>query len=374
MTVLVTSSTSLPVFTLAASSVLIRADLGFGEASLGRAVSFYFLAAALTSIPAGRLAERIGAKAALTCAALGSMAALSLTAGMVSSYLGLVAVLAFSGVASALAEPASNLALASNVPAARQGIYFGWKQSAIPLAGILAGVLVPVLSLRAGWRWAFGLSAIVPVIAILLQPASTGDSPQRNTRPRANADRQLWLLSATVGLGMAAITAFQTFYVESAVAIGVNAGRAGLLMAMGSGCGVMSRLFFGWYSDRARASPLRTIPRLMTLGGLGYALLAFESEPVLWVGSIVAFVAGWGWTGLFHLSIVRTRPAAPAAASGFTSTGARIGGMVGPALFGAVLTVSTFGWAWIVAGSLLGAAAVTAALAARAVVAADDCP
>jgi hypothetical protein len=112
----------------------------------------------------------------------------------------------------------------------------------------------------------------------------------------------------------------------------------------------------------------------MTLGGLGYALLAFESEPVLWVGSIVAFVAGWGWTGLFHLSIVRTRPAAPAAASGFTSTGARIGGMVGPALFGAVLTVSTFGWAWIVAGSLLGAAAVTATLAARAVVAADDRP
>ena len=49
------------------------------------------------------------------------------------------------------------------------------------------------------------------------------------------------------------------------------------------------------------------------------------SAMTLLAGTALAFGAGWGWTGLYHLAIVRLRPHAPAAATGAASTALFLG-------------------------------------------------
>jgi hypothetical protein len=98
---------------------------------------------------------------------------------------------------------------------------------------------------------------------------------------------------------------------------------------------------------------------LLALGALGFALLAWPTSPVtMLAGTILAFGAGWGWTGLYHLAVVRLRPRAPAAASGAASTGLFLGSIVGPLGFGTLASTTSFRMAWLAAGAWLLIAAL----------------
>jgi hypothetical protein len=70
---------------------------------------------------------------------------------------------------------------------------------------------------------------------------------------------------------------------------------------------------------------------LLVLGAFGFSLLAWPAAPVtMLAGTILAFGAGWGWTDLYHLAVVRLRPHTPAAASGAASTALFLGSIIGP--------------------------------------------
>ncbi len=72
-----------------------------------------------------------------------------------------------------------------------------------------------------------------------------------------------------------------------------------------------------------------------------------------------AFVAGWGWSGLFTFAVVSDNPSAPAAATGITHTGVFIGAAVAPPVFGLLAERASFSAAWMATGmSLLIAAAL----------------
>ena len=70
-----------------------------------------------------------------------------------------------------LGQLASNLTLARYVPAHRLGLSFGIKQSAIPLATLLAGAAVPAVALTVGWRWAYVIGAALALARALVAPA-----------------------------------------------------------------------------------------------------------------------------------------------------------------------------------------------------------
>jgi hypothetical protein len=94
------------------------------------------------------------------------------------------------------------------------------------------------------------------------------------------------------------------------------------------------------------------------------------------VGTLFVFGAGWGWPGLFNLSVVRNNPNAPGAATGITQTGTYVGAVAGPLAFGAIAEGASFSIAWLVvagcyvvaAGAmLLGRRLLRASLAAASV-------
>jgi MFS family permease len=150
------------------------------------------------------------------------------------------------------------------------------------------------------------------------------------------------------------------FVVESAVSTGIEVGRAGLLLALGSAVGICVRIVFGHLADKLNSGRLRLVAGMLAVGTVGFVLLASGAPSLLVAGVVIAYAAGWGWPGLFNFAIVRSNPRAPAAATGITQTGASGGAAAGPLAFGYIVEETSFGTAWMCSGvtALVAAAAI----------------
>ena len=354
----------MPAFLTGGLAVQIRGELGFGAGALGLAVAVFFGISSVSSALAGRVVERIGSHTAMRFSSLVGVLSLLAVATVAGSWWGLVACLVLGGIGNAIAQPSTNLMLAREVPGGRQGLAFGVKQAAIPVATLLAGLAVPVLAVTLGWRWAFAGAALLALLVSLFVPKGDDGSPKRAKGARAGDAplAPLILLAVGIGLGSTAATPLGAFVVESAVNTGVEVGTAGLLLALGSGVGIVVRVVAGYLADGMESGRLRLVAGMLVLGTAGFAMLASGVPGLLVVGVVLAFGAGWGWPGLFNLAIVKSNPKAPAAATGITQTGASGGAALGPLLFGYTVEATSFGTAWLAtaAVALLSATAIVA--------------
>ena len=355
----------LPSFLTGGLAVQIRGEIGFGAGALGLGVAVFFAVSSLASALAGRVVERIGSHAAMRYSSLIGVLALLAVATLAGSWWGLVACLVLGGLGNAVAQPATNLMLAREVPGGRQGLAFGVKQAAIPVATLLAGLAVPMLAVTVGWRWAFAGAALLALVVSLLVPREgDGVSARRVKEARAGGAplAPLILLAVGIGLGSTAATPLGAFLVESAASTGVDVGTAGLLLALGSGVGIVVRVVAGHLADGMSGGRLRLVAGMLILGTAGFAMLASGVPGLLVAGVVLAFGAGWGWPGLFNFAIVKSNPEAPAAATGITQTGASGGAALGPLLFGYTVEATSYGTAWLAAAAvaLLAAAAIVA--------------
>lgn len=101
----------LPQFFIWGLAVLMRADLQLTDTQLGAVVSGFFASSALASVPAGRLGERIGAYPAMGLGAVGSAIGLLGIATLSHNWIHVLGFMVLSGVANAVTQPATNLAL-----------------------------------------------------------------------------------------------------------------------------------------------------------------------------------------------------------------------------------------------------------------------
>jgi len=355
-----TSAGAFPVFLTAALIVQISSDLSFDLERLGTAVGVYFAAGALASAPMGRLCERLGAAAALRLGGVISATCLTLIA-LAPSFAFLTACLFLGGLCNALCQPAANLYVTRTIPASRRGLALALKQSAIPAATLVGGLAVPLVALTIGWRWAFVICAAVAAATAASVPAVAAGAIPTKRGPGGRAPRSaMLLLAATVGLGAAGAGCLASFCVAGATHIGMADASAGWLMAVGSLLAVIARIGLGHRADRRQGGHLLAVSILLSVGGV--AAVALRSSDALWFALAVpvVFGTGWGWPGLFNLSVVTHNPAAPGAATGFTQTGTYIGAALGPTAFGFIAER----YSWTAAWSLVPVFFVLAALAA----------
>lgn len=352
-----TIAVSIPVFLVGGLAVQISDELGFSPAGLGLAVSAYFGASALASIPAGALVERFGSTTVSRCGIALSAASLAGIAAGARSLWSLIAILALGAGANALGQLASNTSLARHVPARRQGLSFGVKQAAIPVCTLLAGVSVPVVALTLGWRWAFVLAALLALAAIPLVPAE--DAGERKARAGGGdrATAALVVLGVAATLAAGAANGLGTFLVDSAVGRGIAPGPAGLALTLGGAVCAFARVTGGWLADRFPTRQVAVIAGLLATGAIGLVLLALPSTPALIAGVVLGFGLGWSWPGLMNFAVVRLHPQAPAAATSITQTGVYAGGALGPLSLGAIAAAADYPTMWIsAAGSMFAAA------------------
>ena len=351
----------LPAFLTGGLAVQVRGELDFGTAALGLAVAAFFACSSLASVVMGRLVERIGSHRGMRLAAAGSAASLLGIALLAESWAVLVACLVLGGLANAVSHPATNLSLAREVPAGRQGLSFGVKQAAIPAATLLAGLAVPGIAVTLGWRWAFAGGALLALVVVFLVPAGTSGNAVRRKEEAREKDAPiapLVLLALGIGLGSTATAPLGAFIVESSVAAGLRVGTAGLLLALGSAVNIVVRVVFGRLADGMSGGRLRLVATMLGIGVVGFALLATGDSGLILPGALLAFGAGWGWPGLFNFAVVKTNPRAPAAATGITQTGASGGAALGPLVFGLVVEATSYDAAWLVSGAIALAALI----------------
>ena len=352
-----TIACSVPVFLVGGLAVQIGDELRFSPAGLGLAVSAYFGASALASVPAGALVERYGSTA-IARAGIGLAAASLLTIAVAARSLwSLIAILALGAAANAMGQLASNTSLSRHVPVRRQGLSFGVKQAAIPVSTLLAGAAVPVVALTLGWRWAFVFAAVGAVAALLLVPAEHEPAGRTAAKGSDRATAALVVIGIGATLAAAAANALGTFLVDSAVARGFAPGPAGLALTLGSAVCIAARVGGGWLADRLPDRQIGVIAGMLAVGAAGLALLSLPSTATLIAGVVLGFGLGWAWPGLMNFAVVRLHPQAPAAATSITQTGVYAGGCIGPLSLGAVASAAGYPAMWTVAAiAMLGAA------------------
>lgn len=341
-------------------AVLIREELGFGEVALGAVASAYYASSALLSIPGGSIVERLGARRGMALAGVITLASM-LGVASSTTYGSILGFMVLSGVANGIALPASNLALSRGIPLRRQGVAFGLKQSSGPIATLLAGAALPIIGLQVGWQRSFFFAGIaaVPLIALGFKRRPAGSARVRGQLSRDHR-RALFVLAFGATLAVIGGSSLAAFYVSSAVEAGVTPTAAGTLLSVGSVFGIGGRIGWGAIGDRYRGAHVMMLGLIMSLGAIGYVMLGrVDSAGTLAVATLVTFMSGWAWPGLFNFAVVVRSQKAPAVATGIIGTGLYSGGIVGPLIFGWIVENHSYQTAWtVVAAFAVASAAV----------------
>lgn len=362
-----TMASMLPGFLIAGFAVQIRADIGLSLSGLGILIGVFFGSAAVVSPAMGRFAESTGWANALRVAAVLTGMSLAGIGWLAISTVSLAFFYVIGGVGSSLAQIASNLAVARCVDVRKQGLVFGLRHASVPAAATLAGLAVPTIALTVGWRWGFRGAVVFAAIAAVTTPAreephvinpSQGRS-KGNGRRTATPLRLLVLLAIAVGLGTGSGDTIGAFVVSYAVDQGVAEESAGLLLAIGSMCGLASRVIGGWLIDQRRHADLTAVAAMLSIGMGGVILLNHGGAIGLVIGALIAFTSAWGWAGLFTFAVVKDNPDAPATATGVTQVGKYLGAALGPPIFGTIADRVSFmaAW-WFTAAAMLSASAL----------------
>lgn len=362
-----TVSTVYPGFLIGALSVQVSAEFGVSEAAYGWGLGGFFLAATTGSILLGRLAQHIGPRRQI-------LVGLSVTAAMelvialvVEQWWTLVAVLVVCGLVNAANQTAVNLALTrARIP--RLGLAIALKQSGMPLASMLGGLAVPALALTLGWRWAYGLGAVMTMVAAAAvwsqvepgAPMMVERNDDGRTHRLVSTRHDLVVAAVMGGFLSFAAGALNAWVVGSGVDAGLSEAAAGLMLSLGAGLGIALRVMTGFRLDTMRERPFTVAGLMVLAGAAGIAALSFRSAPIHVAATIVAFAGGWVWPVLTNYGIVRTNADASAAATGITQTGVYVGVFSAPLVTGWLIEHRGYEQMWLVAA---GALVVGSALA-----------
>ncbi|TFV63823.1 MFS transporter [Geodermatophilus sp. DF01-2] len=355
--VTVTTAGVLPAYLVGVLWVQLRADLGVGPSLLGLLVATFFATSAVSALFAGALVRRLGTVRVVRISGLTAAVAMLVVALAARDIAVLVGALVVAGWGNGVGQPASNDLIARSVSAGRQGLAYGLKQAAIPLATLLAGVAIPLVAIPLGWRTAFGLGAVLALLVVLSVPgprrlgsAGSSAAPSEAAGPFRRAP--LYVLAAGLMLGAATGNALGSFFVSTAVAGGIAPATAGVIAAVASGVGALARVVAGWLADRVRTRWLLVVAAQMSLGGLSYALLGTGVESLIAVGAVVGYCTGWAWAGLSTYAVTRMHHGMAAQATSITQGGMGMGAALGPLAFGAVVSVSSYAVAWSATAAL----------------------
>ena len=356
----------IPAFLVGALALEMGDELRFSEGSLGGAVAFFFLLAAVISPYAGTLSDRLGPQRSLRIANLLSGAAVLLVATVAYSYWFLLLFLGVGAIGLAIAGPGTKTMVARGVPLRHHGLAFGIQAGGVPLAIVLAGLSVPLIGIPAGWRWAFAVAVVVPVVGFLVAPpyqAATTIAVRTAGKSRGLSEIEygpLTMLGIAAALGSAATTTMAAFFVSAATDAGIDPATAGYLLAGASGSVVAMRILMGYVADQREAGHLHIVTALLAISTLGYLAASTGSKTLLPIGATFALGAGWAWSGLIVHAVVRAYRDSPGAATGMISGGLNVGGVIGPLVFGQIVEHVSYrvGFTMIAVSAFLGAVAV----------------
>lgn len=295
----------------------LQNDLHMSRAEVGLISTAVFLTAAPSALFGGRAADRVGERRVLILSGvLGALAALAVSwsSGFWSLVIGCLAL----GLGNGMQNPAGSAAVMRWFPQSQRGFAMGIRQTGVPIGGILAAGVAPILALHYGWRSAYLAGGLLSVIGAVLIIVAYFDPPRKKIAGAATMrsfrdlmrDRQLLLLAlifnCQVFTQMAATTYFVLFLHET---FRVSVVTAGALFVVVNVAAMVARIGWGLVSDRRfqgkRRPVLVIIVALTVCSTLGAALI--PSHTPLWLVGVLAILFGisaFAWTGILGTLVI----------------------------------------------------------------------
>jgi len=372
---------SLTAMALAVPSVLApvaAGDFDVPPTSVGRWVGFSYMVAMFAGLAGGTFVGRYGPARMLQVAVLG--VALGLVIGAGAHLVLLLLCGALLGAAHGLVNPASSAILAVASPPRIRSMVFSIKQTGVPLGGAAAGILVPGLLLWMSWptavlALALGAAALLAVVAPYRRVYDTARRPERlHIRAFAAPVAEVWANRPILELAVvsAVYSAIQITFVTYLVSylkleLGYSLLAAGLVFSASQISGALGRVLWGAVADHVFSprSVLAALGLVMALCGLAVASFtaAWSAAAVLTVCVLYGATAV-GWNGVFLAEVARLAPEGRVAfLTGGTQFFTFAGVLVGPPLFGAIVSQTGSYGAGFVATAVLPLLAVVVMLA-----------
>ena len=232
------------------------------------------------------------------------------------------------GLGHAPTNPAGNDVLQRHVPRGKQGLIFSIKQSSIPIAGIVGGLMLPRIAEIGGVQAAIVVAALFGALMLLVlrpldrhEPAPEAGRSLGRAFSLENITAPMRVVLVSTQIRSLAISGLLLGFVQTtwfvymtsilAFALGYSATEAGGLFALMQAASIAGRLMLGWGADRMHGGLGLIAASIVgsVLSTLALAL-AVASGPGWWV--VVACFAGGafaaGWNGIQMAEAVRLAP------------------------------------------------------------------
>ena len=241
----------------------LRDTYGLNLVHVGLVFDSVWIGGMLTLLPWGLLADRAGERLVLS-SGLACCGAALIGAGYASSFGALFVLLGLAGAAGASVNAASGRAVMIWFPASQRGLALGVRQTAIPLGGLVAALVLPGLSLRSAFfvLAALSLAGAAFGAAVIREREAAEDVLEPRGLGVTLRDRQLWLLcvgSSFYLVAQLAVTGFVVLYLHDER--GFSAGSAAAVLAGVQVLAAALRVGGGRWSDLvgSRIGPLRIV-------------------------------------------------------------------------------------------------------------------
>ena len=356
VTTAIQAMVSMALLTLPAMAPAVARALAVPSTLVGAYVALCYFAAMLSSLVGGTLVRRLGAirvsQLGLGLCAVGL--ALCALPWLPAVALGALCI----GAGYGPITPASSHLLALTTPAHRMSLVFSIKQTGVPAGGMLAGALVPGLSLWLGWQGTLlAVAGVCALCAALAQPLRAAlDADRQPAQPLAlqalfkpigmvlghPSLRALAACSFLFSAVQVSTTAYMVTYLNES--LGMTLLAAGAALSVSQLAGVVGRIAWGAVADRGLGprNTLMLLAALMMVGSVLTALLQ-PQWPTLLIWAIVALLgaSAIGWNGVYLATVARQAPPGQAGvATGGTLLFTFMGVVCGSPAFGALAGAS----------------------------------
>jgi MFS family permease len=272
------------------------------------------------------------------------------------------------GCGTAAMNPASSQMLGPRTTARNAGLVMSIKQTGVPLGGVVAGGVVPILASYLGWRVAaVALAAFGAALAIVLLPTvrwlngAAGAAKPAAFRP-LDPVRHLLAVPGMPTLLLASLTfngmqlclrSFFVVYLVTDQRLGlVTAGEA---FSVSQAAGMIGQV--GWAALSDRVLPVHAVMAIIGLLMSAAAFFTASMTPHWPIGAIMAVAAIYGVSAAGYLPVLLGEVAkrSPPGQVGALTSGAQLfplsGCILGPLAFGGAAAVAGMPAAFVLAAA-----------------------
>ncbi|MGW9333097.1 MFS transporter [Bosea sp. NPDC055594] len=339
------------------------AGLGIDEPTAGHVISAYALGVVAGAPVIAVLAARV-ARRTLLIALMAAFAIANGLSALAPSYGWMLLFRFLSGLPHGAYFGVAALVAASLVPANQRAQSVARVMLGLTIATILGVPFANFLGQTLGWRWGFGIVAVLALAtAVMVAAFAPKDAPQTGASSlrelEALRSRQVWLTLAIGAVGFGGMFAVYTYVASTLMEVtGVSAATVPAVLAI-FGLGLTAgTLVAAWAADRAL---MPAIGAILLWSAASLALFPLAAGNI-WAVSVVVFMigCGGGLGAALQTRLMDVAGEAQTLAAALNHSAFNTANALGPWLGGMAIAAG-YGWTstgWVGTGLALGGFAI----------------